>query len=797
MRRTIHLNYDWDFIDHYDESKPTDESQFLVKELVDIPHTIKEVPFSHYDPQLYELNALYHKKVSLDEIKKDEHIFLRFYGVATKATVYFNHHLLGVHEGGYTPFSFDITSEVAKLDQPIFDIYVCVDSSEIENIPPFGNVVDYLGYGGIYREVEIEIIPKYYIEDVAVKTREALQLSEDAMTLDLRVNLMIEGMKNPRVEVSVLDGNKAIYNHMYDEVAPCFTRQETHQPITRWSVDCPKLYLLVIKLYSKNSLQDEVEIKFGYRDARFTEDGFILNNQKLKLMGLNRHQSYPYVGYAMPKTMQEADADFLKFTLGCNIVRTSHYMQSDHFINRCDEIGLLVFEEIPGWQYIGNAEFKERSYQNLREMIQHHKNHPSIVLWGTRINESPDDHDFYEKLSELSMELDDSRQNGGVRNFAGSELLEDVYTYNDFSHIGNNPGLENPLKITRKLVPYLVSEHNGHIFPTKKSDPLQKREEQALRHMNVLDSMMKYPMINGAIGWCMSDYNTHKDFGSGDRICHHGVSDMFRIPKYASYTYASQQDKYPVLEVLSNMNIGEYPRSVIPSVTVMSNCDYIKIYHNEQEINTFYSDYDLYRYVKHAPIIVDDFIGKQLVSDGLYKKNVANMIKKVLISYNHHGMAMPLKDKLTMLNLMMFHKFTMNKAMEIYGKYLGNWGTEHGKYRFDGYINDELVISKTVGQTKEFILNAKIDHPTLHHKDTYDATRIVVSLEDEHGNTYPFANHVVNITTTKELAVLGPKSTALNGGSTGFYVRTKEKGKAKITISCPGFEDIKIAVEIK
>lgn len=95
---------------------------------------------------------------------------------------------------------------------------------------------------------------------------------------------------------------------------------------------------------------DEKSLRFGFRTVRFENDGFYLNGQRIKLRGLNRHQSYAYVGYAMPKSVQELDAEILKNELGVNAVRTSHYPQSQHFISRCDELGLLVFTEIPGWR---------------------------------------------------------------------------------------------------------------------------------------------------------------------------------------------------------------------------------------------------------------------------------------------------------------------------------------------------------------------------------------------------------------------------------------------------------------
>ena len=125
----------------------------------------------------------------------------------------------------------------------------------------------------------------------------------------------------------------------------------------------------------------------GFREARFTPDGFMLNGEHVKLRGLNRHQTFPYVGGAMPARVQRRDAWILRRELHCNIVRTSHYPQSPAFLDACDELGLLVLEEIPGWQHIGDRAWQDLAVRNVGAMIRRDWNHPSIVLWGVRINE--------------------------------------------------------------------------------------------------------------------------------------------------------------------------------------------------------------------------------------------------------------------------------------------------------------------------------------------------------------------------------------------------------------------------
>src|SRR6185369_12869453 len=138
-------------------------------------------------------------------------------------------------------------------------------------------------------------------------------------------------------------------------------------------------------------------------------------------------QTFPWVGQAMPSRAQRRDADILRNKLHCNIVRTSHYPQSRHVLDACDEMGLLVLEEIPGWQHIGDEAWKQIAIDNVRRMIRRDWNHPSIILWGVRINESRDDHDFYTRTNAVAHQLDTTRQTGGIRYFQESEFLEDVF----------------------------------------------------------------------------------------------------------------------------------------------------------------------------------------------------------------------------------------------------------------------------------------------------------------------------------------------------------------------------------
>src|SRR6185312_11686685 len=185
--------------------------------------------------------------------------------------------------------------------------------------------------------------------------------------------------------------------------------------IKLWDLEHRNLYSVRVRLLRGTQVIDEDTRRFGFREAQFTDHGFELNGKVIKLRGLDRHQTFPYVGQAMPGRVQRRDADILRNKLHCNIVRTSHYPQSRHFLDACDEQGLLVLEEIPGWQHIGDQAWKDLAVDNVSRMIRRDWNHPSIVLWGVRINESRDDHDFYTRTNALAHQLDPTRQTGGIR----------------------------------------------------------------------------------------------------------------------------------------------------------------------------------------------------------------------------------------------------------------------------------------------------------------------------------------------------------------------------------------------
>jgi len=786
MRYVQQINDDWLFLPQYAEEMEqvnADESGFLP---VRLPHTNRELPFNNFDERDSQFVSCYRKHILWEE-RAGKRVFLHFEGVMAAAKVYLDGEFLQEHIGGYTPFSCELSEKLAAGEHVLT---VVVDSRERSDIPPFGYVIDYLTYGGIYREVWLEVTDEVFVKNSQVKPKKTngrWRIDTDiyldngiGATGEATLRLVLRGADGEGESLTLIESLSGERNQT---IHASFDAGE----VRLWDIDEPNLYEMTISL-SAGTVRDQYNCKFGFREAKFMPDGFYLNGKKRKLRGLNRHQSYPYVGYAMPKRAQEFDAELLKRELGVNLVRTSHYPQSRHFLNRCDELGLLVFEEIPGWQHIGGDEWKKNALIALEEMITRDWNHPSIIIWGVRINESQDDDAFYSATNALAHQLDATRQTGGVRNFEGSHLLEDVYTYNDFLHNGVTEPLKKPEEVTNTHAPYLVTEHNGHMFPTKKFDCEEKRVEHALRHLRVLDRMYGTPGISGAIGWCMSDYNTHKDFGSGDKICYHGVTDMFRLPKIAAAVYRSQQDETVVMEVASGMFQGERVASDLSCVHVFTNCDSVRLYKNGDYIGTYLPDRAAFPNVPHPPVVIRDFIGNLLErNEGLSKRD-SDRIKRVFAAIGRYGdKSLPLRYKISMAYAMLKHRFTYQDAVDLYMRYVANWGSESTEHEFEGYRGETKVISVKRGASASAALKLAADSQTLVEGDTYDVCRVTMEHVDALGAVMTYSSEAVRVQVSGAGERIGPELVSLLGGSAAFWVRSTAEGEILVSVESERF----------
>ena len=775
---------DWSFISSWNDGFASGEG---TGEQVRLPHTVRELPLHSIDPDDYQMVCGYRKPLPWEEAFRGKRLFLQFDGAGHIATVYANGKELATHRCGYTAFRVEITSAVIPGATTL--IAVKLDTTENPEVPPFGFVIDYLTFGGLYREVWLDVKEQSFIEDLYVTT-------PTLSTLRLQATAQNGEDCHYNIELADADGQVVLEKKIPATSEPMVLEYPNAKP---WDLESPYRYTCRVTLVNKDGkVLDVCQEKFGFRTAVFQNDGFYLNGRKIFLRGLNRHQSYPYIGYAVPERLQREDARILKEELGCTVVRTSHYPQSKHFIDECDRLGLLVFTEIPGWQHIGGENWKDQAVENTREMVLQYRNHPSIILWGVRINESQDDDELYRCTNDLARQLDPSRATSGVRFLEKSSLLEDVYGYNDFSHTGDNPGVKPKKQVTPDMKkPLLISEHNGHMFPTKSFDPWQKRQEHALRHARVQSDAAADGNHVGCIGWCMFDYATHKDFGSGDRICYHGVLDSFRNPKLAAYTYASQQEDGPVLEVGSPMDIGDYPGGQLGDVYVFTNAEEVKLYKNGNYVTTLPAGN--WKGLPHGPRLLEDTVGCLLETQEHFPKAKAELLRKCLLAVGKRGLAgMTIGDKLRMGYAMARYGMTMKDAMALYGKYIGNWGGEATQWRFDAIQDGKVVASRTCCPSAKLHLDAIPSHTELTEGNTYDMAAVRIRILDEFGNPAPYAQLPLELKLEGDALLVGPRIVTAEGGMCGTYLRTVGKaGKAVLTVSTPGLEPVTVEFTIK
>ena len=764
----IAFNNDWLFTENFDAG-------FDEAVSVRLPHTAKEIPYNYINCWDYQMVCGYRKIFTAPGDWHGKKLILRFDGAAHEATVFCNGERVGYHACGYTAFCVDITDLVRLGGENVIDVRL--DTRESLNIPPFGFVIDYLCYGGLYREVTLEVKEPEYIKEVLI---------ENTGLREIRVRIASECGS---LVTDIVDNSGAVIS---SAVGKAFELNVPEAEL--WSVDSPALYTALVRAMRGGECVDEKRLRFGFRTVKFKSDGFYLNGERLKIRGLNRHQSYAYVGYAMPRSVQEIDAEILKNELGVNAVRTSHYPQSQHFISRCDELGLLVFTEIPGWQHIGDEDWKRQAVKNTDEMVRQYMHHPSIMLWGVRINESQDCDELYRRTNAVAHTLDSGRQTSGVRYIEKSRLLEDVYAYNDFSHCGDNAGLKPKKSVTaKKHNGYLVSECNGHMFPTKAFDDERHRLDHALRHAKVLDAMYADDDISGIFPWCMFDYNTHQDFGSGDGICYHGVMDMFRNPKLASAVYASQSEDKPCCVVSSSMDIGEHPAGDIGRVYVFTNADCVRLYKDGVFVREFAPSREEYPALPHPPVIIDDFIGELLITQEGFDEKTAAAVKECLLAVAKFGpSSLPPKILAKFARLMLLKGFKFSDGVELYGKYIGNWGGEATKWRFDAVKGGKLICSVTRSPGQRVHLEVSTSKTKLCECDTYDAAAVRIRAVDEHGNLAPYWQEPVILKCSGPIMLIGPEIISLKGGSGGCYVKTcGSSGSAELCVN-----DIKIKFEI-
>lgn len=790
-------HYDWNdgwlFAPTFDPALVRPGCPELTLEPVRLPHTVRVMPYNYCNENDYQRLCGYRREFFAPREWAGRTILLTFGAVAHDATVFCNGRRLFHHACGYTAFTVDLTSAVRLGETNV--IAVRCDTREDLNIPPFGGQPDALTYGGIWRAVSLDIKEPAYLRDVFIEAKAEGDFRIYTTTVGETIGCTLQA------EIRSPSGVRAFYSG------------ELSLPITGalngarpWSIDRPTLYTLTVRLIRPGTsglpdrVLDEKSVRFGFRTIQFVAGGLYLNGERVSLRGLNRSQSYAYQGYAMPDSIQRLDAQLLKKDLGCNAVRAPLSPQSPAFLDACDELGLLVFAEMPGYRFIGDEVWKAQALQNCREMVCQCRNHPSVFLWGARVPCSADDDAFYKRTNEAIHRLDPTRPTAGTRTTRKSSLLEDVYAYSDYSYRGRGAACETRTAVTADTRKgYLISEYGGQQFPAKPFDDEAHRLVQALRLAAVLNDSIAQPGVAGSFGWCMTDYNSHRTYGSGDRICYHGVMDMFRNPKLSAAVYASQKpSRAPsdiVLEVSSSMALGDLPNGSADACWAFTNAESVRLYRDHDFVAEFFPDRrGRFAALPHPPIEIRDFVGSLLEKYEGFDHATAVQIAAILNELRRDALELSTLTKAKLLSL----RLNWNDLLQMYYKYIGVLGSPNSVYRFEAVWHGRAVRTVIREPVQSVRLECVVHNPILTDGPTWDCAAVSLRAIDQNGNLLPYCGEAVQLSVEGPVKILGPSIVPLRGGMAGTYLATTgEAGSAVLHCRMEGALETEAALTVR
>ena len=717
-----------------------DEKRFTT---VTLPHCVSKLSWQGWIPEDWSGVWVYRRHFSSLPEFKNRRVFLDFDGVMTRVMPTFNGHALPDHIGGYLPFHYEVTNLLEEKNV----LGVALDSRWL-NVPPDGspkgpNAIDFLEPGGIVRSIRLRAVPQIFISDLFAKLVNVLQ-SNRSVEISCSVDAAVLPQKQLQLRVEMRNGDrivasatKALDLTQIGETQVALTLSDLGD-VKLWDLDTPQLYDVVATLILDGEPLHDYRTRIGLREARFELDGFFLNGRRVQLFGLNRHELLPYTGFAMPPRVMRRDAEILKNELNCNIVRCSHYPQSPAFLDACDELGLLVWEEIPGWHYIGNQAWQDMAVRDVQNMVRRDRNRPSIVIWGVRINESANVPEFYQRTTAAAKELDDSRPTSGAMDSYGLQgWAEDVYAFNDYRHdeTTGQLNLRDPLP----GVPFLLTETVGQLIGPgasighkyRRAGDVAMQERQALYHAQAHNDAGKNPRFSGVVAWCAFDYASGEN--PYNNIKCPGVADVFRIPKLGATFYQAQisPEVRPVIEPNFYWDFGpQTPNGPGKHVAIFSNCDKLDIFVGGKKVGSAFPDHDGFPQLKYPPFFCDLEVEIPRAS----------------------GKAKPAMPEL----------------------------------RIEGYVGDNLVLSKSFSSdvTKDqFSLTA--DDDTL-VADGSDATRLVFRVLDQYGAPRPFASGPVSFKISGPGTIVGDNPFTLmndSGGVGAVWVKTLSNVTGTINVT--------------
>ncbi|GAB3056592.1 hypothetical protein GCM10027053_17430 [Intrasporangium mesophilum] len=556
---------------------------------VTLPHSVTQLGWRLWDSSRWEKVWRYTRQFDHPQPSGKLRTFIDFGGVLTTTRGTINGRELPVHRGGYLPFSYEVTDDL----RPTGNVLTLEVDARWDETPPSGSPLgaigcDYFQPAGVYRDASIRLVPQVFVAEVHATPRDVLDPAARRVEVAVTLDAALAVPTGSRVDVRLTSSSGQVVTQTSAPVTlgrpgrvDASVTLDGLAGVDLWHPDHPALYSVEVTLVIGGEQVHSFTRRIGFREARFENNGFFLNGSRFKLFGLNRHQLYPFVGMSMSPRMQRSEAAMLRNELNCNMVRCSHYPQSEHFLDACDELGLMIWEETPGWGFVGGDEFKELVVQDVRNMVLRDRHRPSVIIWGVQVNESDRDPVLWGRTRDLAYELDGTRQTSGsatARNL--TNWVQDVFAYDDYGHSRGNATISAPLAGT----PYLVTESIGALSGPpgyRRIDGQVVLQTQSRMHAQVHNTSFSNNGYAGLLGWCGFDYASLAG-GTFWSTKWPGVVDLFRVPKPGAAFYQAQVSPFvrPVLQPAFFWSF-EDPwdiRALGSSALIWSNCDRLEVF---------------------------------------------------------------------------------------------------------------------------------------------------------------------------------------------------------------------------
>mgnify|MGYP000017602384 FL=1 len=610
-REVYSMNPAWRF--HKGAMEGAETKEFNDKDwtVVSLPDGIEYLPTEASGCINYQGEVWYRKHFTPDAALKGKKLFLHFEAIMGKSKVFVNGKLLTEHFGGYLPVIADVTDVLDWNGDNV--IAVWADNSDDPSYPPgkAQDVLDYTYFGGIYRDCWLIAHNNVFITDPNYENEVAGgglfvafgKVSDALAEVQLKIHVR-NATKNPfsgRVEYMLLQPDGTEVARLSDKIqvkagraTTVSDRMPVKQPML-WTPSTPTLYNLLVRVLDKEgNVIDGYRRRIGIRSIEFKgKDGFYLNGRPYgkPLIGANRHQDFAVVGNAVANSIHWRDAKKLK-DVGMEIIRNAHCPQDPAFMDACDELGLFVIVNTPGWQFWNDApEFAQRVYSDIRNVVRRDRNHPSVWLWEPILNETWYPADFAKNTRDIvDAEYPYPYCYSGSDSEARGHENFPVY----FAHPANMQDASKEIDPTKTYFTREwgdnVDDWSSHNSPSRVArnwgeQPMRvQAQHYACPYYPVTSYDVLYKQSPQHVGGCLWHSFDHQRGYHPDPF-YGGLMDVFRQPKYSYYMFMAQRPA-----VKNDRNAGSGPMVYIAhemtpfsgkDVTVYSNCDEVRLTFNK------------------------------------------------------------------------------------------------------------------------------------------------------------------------------------------------------------------------